>query len=33
VRDLAGKVLADRMVQHVYTLEEELVRKMEIRKV
>jgi len=32
VRDLAGKVIADYMVQHIYTLEEGLVRTMEIRK-
>lgn len=33
VRDLAGKVLSDQMVQHVYTMEDGLVRRMEIRKV
>lgn len=32
VRDLAGKVLLDRMVEHVYTLEDGLVRSMEIRE-
>jgi ketosteroid isomerase-like protein len=30
VRDLAGKVLQDRMVQHVYTLEDRLIRSMTI---
>jgi hypothetical protein len=32
VRDLAGSVVADQMVQHVYTLEDSLVRRMEIRE-
>jgi len=32
VRDLAGKVLKDEMVQHVYRFEAGLVRSMEIRK-
>ena len=32
VRDLSGKVLADRMVQHVYSLEDGLIRSMEIRE-
>lgn len=32
VRDLTGKMIADYMVQHVYTLEDGLVRTMEIRK-
>ncbi len=31
VRDLDGKVLSDQMVQHVYTLEDGLIRRMEIR--
>jgi ketosteroid isomerase-like protein len=31
VRDLAGKVLADQMVQHVYELQDGLIRRMEIR--
>ncbi len=31
VRDLAGEVLADQMVDHVYLLEDGLVRSMEIR--
>jgi hypothetical protein len=32
VRDLAGKVLMDRMVEHVYTLEDGLIRSMDIRE-
>ena len=32
VRDLAGKVLADQMVQHIYLIENGLIRSMEIRK-
>lgn len=32
VRDLAGKVLMDRMVEHVYSLEDGLIRSMEIRE-
>jgi hypothetical protein len=32
VRDLAGKVLMDRMVEHVYSLEDGLIRSMEIRR-
>ena len=32
VRDLTGKVLMDRMVEHVYSLEDGLIRSMEIRK-
>jgi hypothetical protein len=32
VRDLAGAVLADQMVQHVYLLENGRVKRMEIRK-
>jgi SnoaL-like domain len=31
VRDLEGKVLVDQMVTHVYTLEDRLIRRMEIR--
>jgi hypothetical protein len=31
VRDLGGKVISDRMVQHVYTMDGGLVRRMEIR--
>jgi ketosteroid isomerase-like protein len=32
VRDLAGAVLADQTVQHVYTVQDGLIRHMEIRK-
>jgi hypothetical protein len=32
VRDLTGTLLGDEMVQHVYTIEEGLIRRMEIRK-
>jgi hypothetical protein len=32
VRDLSGKVLLDRMVEHVYSLECGLIRSMEIRE-
>jgi hypothetical protein len=32
VRDLAGKVLLDRMVEHVYTIDGGLIRGMEIRE-
>jgi ketosteroid isomerase-like protein len=32
VRDLAGAVLKDAIVQHVYTLEDGLIRSMEIRE-
>jgi hypothetical protein len=32
VRDMTGKVIADEMVQHVYTVEDGLIRSMEIRK-
>jgi ketosteroid isomerase-like protein len=32
VRDLSGKVLADQMVQHVYSLQDGLIKYMEIRK-
>jgi len=32
VRDLSGKLLADQMVQHVYTLRDGLITHMEIRK-
>ena len=32
VRDLAGKVLLDRMVEHVYTLKDGLISSMEIRE-
>jgi hypothetical protein len=32
VRDLAGKLLLDRMVEHVYSIESGLIRGMEIRE-
>jgi hypothetical protein len=32
VRDLSGKVLLDRMVQHVYTLKDGLIQSMDIRE-
>ena len=32
IRDLSGKVIVDQMVQHVYTIDEGLIRRMEIRK-
>jgi len=32
VRDLAGKVLLDRMVEHVYTLQDGLILTMDIRE-
>ncbi len=32
VRDLSGNVLLDRMVEHLYSLEGELIRSMEIRE-
>jgi ketosteroid isomerase-like protein len=32
VRDLTGKVLADEMVEHVYQVQDGLVRQMDIRK-
>jgi hypothetical protein len=32
VRDLEGKVLVDRVVEHVYEMEEGLIRRMEIRE-
>jgi limonene-1,2-epoxide hydrolase len=32
VRDLSGNVVADEMVQHVYLIEDDLVRSMEIRE-
>ena len=32
VRDLAGKVLAEQRVQHVYLIEDGLIRSMEIRQ-
>jgi hypothetical protein len=32
VRDLSGKVVVDQMVQHVYSLQDGLIKHMEIRK-
>jgi hypothetical protein len=32
VRDLSGNVLLDRMVEHLYLLESDLIRRMEIRE-
>ena len=32
VSDLSGMILADRMVQHVYTVENDLITRMEIRE-
>lgn len=32
VRDLSGKVLLDRMVEHIYTLEDGLIRRMDIHE-
>jgi len=32
VRDLSGNVLLDRMVEHVYTLRDGLIRSMDIRE-
>jgi hypothetical protein len=32
VRDFSGNVLRDRMVEHVYTFEDGLIRRMEIRE-
>ena len=32
IRDLSGKVLMDRMVQHIYSLEDGLIASMEIRE-
>jgi len=32
VRDLAGKLLLDRMVEHIYSMEGELICRMEIRE-
>jgi hypothetical protein len=32
VRDRGGAVLADRMVQHVYVIEDGLIRSMEIKE-
>lgn len=32
IRDLEGKILIDRMVEHIYTIENSLITKMEIRE-
>ena len=32
IRDLSGKVMMDRMVQHVYTIRDGLITRMEIRE-
>lgn len=32
VRDLAGKILADQIVQHVYSIQDGLIERMDIRK-
>lgn len=32
VRDLDGKILLDRMVEHIYSFEDNLIRSMEIRE-
>jgi hypothetical protein len=32
VRDLSGNVISDQMVQHVYLIEDGLIRSMEVRK-
>jgi ketosteroid isomerase-like protein len=32
VHDLAGKVLVDQMIEHIYTIENGLIRRMEIHK-
>lgn len=31
VRDLSGKVLVDQIVDHVYTFDDDLIRRMDIR--
>jgi SnoaL-like domain len=33
IRDREGKLLADHMVQHVYLIEDDLIRSMEIREI
>ena len=33
VREISGKLLMDRMVEHIYTIENGLIRTMEIREV
>jgi hypothetical protein len=32
VRDLSGRVLSDQMVQHLYTIEDNLIQRMDIEK-
>jgi hypothetical protein len=32
VRDLSGKLLLDRMVEHIYTLNNDLIQSMDIRE-
>jgi hypothetical protein len=32
IRDRAGEILLDRKVEHVYSIEGELIRRMEIRE-
>ena len=32
VRDLSGAILADRIVQHVYTVKDDLITQMDIRE-
>ena len=32
VRELSGKVLVDQMIEHIYTIEDGLIRRMEIHK-
>lgn len=32
VRDVSGRVLSDQMVQHVYTIEDNLIQRMDIKK-
>ena len=33
VRDLSGRVLSDQMVQHVYIIEDNLIQRMDIKKI
>lgn len=33
VRDLSGRVIADRLVEHVYEIQDGLIRKMDIREI
>jgi hypothetical protein len=32
VRDLAGKIVSDQMVRHVYTIQDDLIQRMDIEK-